>query len=181
MKNYKLLLYKSLIRSVLTYASETWPLTLREEEGLVIFERKILRCILGVIQVNGSWRRRSNIELYKIYEQPDIVKFVKLQRLKWDGYLGRMNEDFVAARKSFKKSMGNRHRGRPPVRWIDCAEKKLKILKFKNCKIPLPKVGTPGEDFGRRPGPTQGCRVIEEGLTQLEKISHLSGSLLYSP
>ncbi|GFU75850.1 putative endonuclease-reverse transcriptase [Trichonephila clavipes] len=76
----ELLLYKSIIRSVLTYASETWALTLRDEEALGVFERKIC-CIFGGIQVNGSWRRRSKLELYKIYKQPDIVKFVKLQRL----------------------------------------------------------------------------------------------------
>ncbi|GFT30423.1 single-stranded DNA-binding protein 3 [Trichonephila clavipes] len=66
-------LYKSLIRSVLTYASETCPLALRDEEALGSFERKILRCILGGIQVNGSWRRKSNLELYKICKQPDIT------------------------------------------------------------------------------------------------------------
>ncbi|GFT57134.1 uncharacterized protein TNCV_1691681 [Trichonephila clavipes] len=71
---------------------QTWPLTLRDEEALRIFERKILRCILGGIQVNGSWRR-SNLELYKIYQQPDIVKFFKLEKLKWAGHLDRMNAD----------------------------------------------------------------------------------------
>ncbi|GFX09943.1 putative endonuclease-reverse transcriptase [Trichonephila clavipes] len=109
----KLLLYKSLVRSVLTYASETWPLTLRDEEALGIFERKILRCILGEIQVNGSWRRRSNLELHKIYKQPDIVKFIKLQRLKWAGHLARMNEDRCCKKIFVVKSMRNRPWGRP--------------------------------------------------------------------
>ncbi|GFT53090.1 uncharacterized transposon-derived protein F52C9.6 [Trichonephila clavipes] len=67
-------------------------MTLGDEEALGIFERKILRCILGGIQVNGSWRR-FDVELNKIYKQPDIVKFIKLQRLKWTGHLARMNED----------------------------------------------------------------------------------------
>ncbi|GFX46876.1 hypothetical protein TNCV_4040212 [Trichonephila clavipes] len=39
---------------VLTYASETWSLTLREEEALRNFERNTLLYILGGIQVNGS-------------------------------------------------------------------------------------------------------------------------------
>ncbi|GFU07576.1 putative endonuclease-reverse transcriptase [Trichonephila clavipes] len=78
LKTTKLLLYGSLIRSVLTYASETWPLVLRDEEALGIFERKIFRCILGGFQVNGSWRRRSNLELYKIYKQPKIVKICQI-------------------------------------------------------------------------------------------------------
>ncbi|GFV42930.1 putative endonuclease-reverse transcriptase [Trichonephila clavipes] len=130
----KLLLYKSLIRSVLTYASETWPLTLRDEEALGIFERKILRCILSGIQVNGSWRRISNLELYKIYRQPGIAKFVKLQRLKWAGHLARMNEDRCCKKIFLAKPMGNRPWGRPPLRWTDCVEKDLNILKVKNWK-----------------------------------------------
>ncbi|GFT18528.1 putative endonuclease-reverse transcriptase [Trichonephila clavipes] len=127
----KLLLYKSLIRSVLIYASDTWPLTLRDEEALGIFERKILRCILGGIQVNGSWRR-SNLELYKIYKQPDIVKFVNLKMLKWAGHLARMNEDRRYKKLFLAKPIGNKPRGRPPLRWIDCVEKDLNILKVKN-------------------------------------------------
>ncbi|GFW44155.1 uncharacterized transposon-derived protein F52C9.6 [Trichonephila clavipes] len=68
-------------------------LALRDEEALGIFEKKILRCILGGMQVNGSWKRRPNLELYKIYKQPDIVKFVKLQRLKWVCHQARMKDD----------------------------------------------------------------------------------------
>ncbi|GFU98159.1 hypothetical protein TNCV_3446781 [Trichonephila clavipes] len=56
------------------------------------FQRKYLKsCILG--GTNDSWRRRSSLELYKIYKQPDIVKFIKLQRLKWADPLARMNKD----------------------------------------------------------------------------------------
>ncbi|GFX82589.1 hypothetical protein TNCV_1192641 [Trichonephila clavipes] len=33
---------------------------------------------------------------------------------------------------------------------------------IKNWKTQLPKVGMPGEEFQRRPGPTQSCRAIEE-------------------
>ncbi|GFT82141.1 putative endonuclease-reverse transcriptase [Trichonephila clavipes] len=115
--------------SVLTYASETWPLTLRDEEALGIFERKILRCILGGIHVNESWRRRSNLQLYKIYKRPDIVKFVKLQRLKWAGHLARMNEDRCCKKIFLVRPVGNRPRGRPPLRGIDCVVKDLNILK----------------------------------------------------
>ncbi|GFS57212.1 epidermal growth factor receptor substrate 15-like 1 [Trichonephila clavipes] len=129
----KLLLYKSLIKSVLTYASETWPLTLRDEEALGIFKRKILCCILGGIQVNGLWRR-SNLELYISYKQPCIVKFVKLQRLKWAGDLARMNEDRCFKKIFLAKPVGNKPWGRRLLSWIDCVKKDLNILKVKNFK-----------------------------------------------
>ena len=41
------MLYKTLIRPVLTYASETWVLSKTNERQLAVFERKILRKIYG--------------------------------------------------------------------------------------------------------------------------------------
>ncbi|GFU09082.1 putative endonuclease-reverse transcriptase [Trichonephila clavipes] len=73
----------------------------------------------------------SNLEHYKIYKQPDIVKFVKLQRLKRAGHLVRMNDDRCCEKIFLAKSMGNRPRGRPSLRWIDCVEKDSNILKAK--------------------------------------------------
>ncbi|GFV28006.1 uncharacterized transposon-derived protein F52C9.6 [Trichonephila clavipes] len=86
------------------------------------------------IQVNGSWRRRSNLELYKIYKQPDIVKFAKLPRLLWTGHLARMNEDHCCKKIFLAKPMANRPRDRPMLRWIDCVKKDLNILKVENRK-----------------------------------------------
>ncbi|GFT32594.1 endonuclease-reverse transcriptase [Trichonephila clavipes] len=45
-----------------------------------------------------------------------------------------MNEDRCCKKIFLAKSMGNRPRGRPPLRWIDCVEKDLNILKVKNWK-----------------------------------------------
>ena len=45
----KIILYKTLIRSVLTYASETWILTKDVERRLGLFERRLLRRIAGPI------------------------------------------------------------------------------------------------------------------------------------
>ncbi|GFW19929.1 hypothetical protein TNCV_866351 [Trichonephila clavipes] len=32
---------------------------------------------------NGTWRRRSNLELCRSYKESDIVNFIKIQRIKW--------------------------------------------------------------------------------------------------
>jgi hypothetical protein len=45
----KLRLYKNLIRPVLCYGCEAWTMTQSSEERLAIFERKILRRILGPV------------------------------------------------------------------------------------------------------------------------------------
>jgi len=48
----------------MTYGSEAWTLTNRDEQCLRIFERRILKKIYGPVQ-NGdvSWRIRTNYEL----------------------------------------------------------------------------------------------------------------------
>jgi hypothetical protein len=49
----------------------------REEENMLqIFERRILRRIYGPIKENGIWRSRYNHELYKLYNEADVVKVI---------------------------------------------------------------------------------------------------------
>ena len=92
-KNTEILMYKIHIRPVLTYASETWTLSKTNERRLSMFERKVLRCIFGAKQENGTWRKRYNYELYEIVNEPNIVNYIKVKRLVWAGHLVRMNND----------------------------------------------------------------------------------------
>jgi hypothetical protein len=42
-KNLKIKIYKTIILPVVLYGCETWPLTLREEHRLRVFENRVLR------------------------------------------------------------------------------------------------------------------------------------------
>ena len=83
-RNTKTLLYKTLIRPVLTYGLESWVLSKQDEHRLSIFERKILRRIYGPVMDWGSCRIRttSNQEIYQLCGENDIVKFCKLSILR---------------------------------------------------------------------------------------------------
>jgi hypothetical protein len=62
----KIRLYKTLIRPVVTYGAETWTMTKKEEEALLIFERKIFRRIYGAKYEGGEWKSRTNPELEEL-------------------------------------------------------------------------------------------------------------------
>jgi hypothetical protein len=53
-------LYKTLIRPAVTYRAETWTMTKKEEQAVLIFERKIFRRIYGTKYEDGEWKSRKN-------------------------------------------------------------------------------------------------------------------------
>jgi len=57
----KIILYKTLIRPVVTYGAEPWTFTNKEEEALLILERKIFRKIYGPKYENGEWEKSDEL------------------------------------------------------------------------------------------------------------------------
>jgi hypothetical protein len=74
-------------KPVAKYAFETWTLTEADERALGLFERTILRSIFGAVQDKGQWRRKYKSELYKLHDEPDLAKYIKINRLKWAGHV----------------------------------------------------------------------------------------------
>ena len=64
-KKLKLRLKNTIIKKVLTYASETWTLTKTDRKQLNIFERKVYRIILDPVYDNEkeNWRILTNKEI----------------------------------------------------------------------------------------------------------------------
>jgi hypothetical protein len=66
------------------------------KEILAMFERKILRRILGPVYENGLGKRlRHNKELCELLDGPDIVKCITFKRLKWAGHMVRMDNSRI--------------------------------------------------------------------------------------
>jgi hypothetical protein len=86
-KYSKLKLYRTVIRTIVTYASETWVLKEAIIQKLLVFERKILRRIFGPTKEDQIWRIKTNEELDKLIKHKNIVKYIKPQRLSWFGHV----------------------------------------------------------------------------------------------
>jgi hypothetical protein len=68
-------------------------LTKREENQLLVFERKELRTIYGPKIKNGVYRRRYNHELDEEFNSPNTVNFTKTSRLRYAGHMIRRSKD----------------------------------------------------------------------------------------
>jgi hypothetical protein len=99
---------------------------------LMIFKRRILRKIFGLVHERDGWRIRTNHELNKLIGGANVVRFIEAQRLKWWGHLHRM-EEYRMVRRNFEWSqMGRRSRGHPRNRWRDEVLKDVRVLGVKN-------------------------------------------------
>jgi hypothetical protein len=90
----KFTIHKTLIRPVLLYGSETCVLTKREENQLLVFERKVLR-------------------------QPECLKCHETSRLRYAGHMIRKPEDLPQKALFRAKPNRRRNQGRPKSRRAD--------------------------------------------------------------
>ena len=70
-------------------------------------------------EVTGEWRRLHNEELNDLYSSPNIVRVIKLRRMRWAGHVALMGEEMGVYRVLVGKPEGKRPLGRPRSRWVD--------------------------------------------------------------
>jgi hypothetical protein len=73
-RNVKVKIY--IILSHVLYECETWSLALRDEDGLRVFENRVLRRIFGPKrdEVMAEWRKLHSGECHNLYSSADIIR-----------------------------------------------------------------------------------------------------------
>ena len=126
----KTLIYKTVIRPVLTYGCETWRLTKALERRLGVFERGVLRRIWGPVidAETGEWRRLHNHELMELARIPAVTNIICSHRLRWAGHVARMDEVRPPRQVLDGVPAGRRPLGRPRKRWEDNVKEDLEAV-----------------------------------------------------
>jgi hypothetical protein len=127
----------------------------KEEQALLVFERKIFRRIYGPKYENGEWRTRTNRELEETSKGVNIVKWIKGQRISWLGHLERMEASRKPKMIFSQELEGPRRRGRPRKRWKEEVERGLNVLGVRRWRELVTEKN--GGILFDRPKPTAGC------------------------
>ena len=67
-----------------------------------------------------------------MYKESDIVTYIKMNRLKWAGYVFRTEEQNPTRRVLVAVVEGRSQRGRPKLRWEDCVMEDVRKLGERN-------------------------------------------------
>jgi hypothetical protein len=113
--------YRTIILPVVLYECETWSLTLREERRLRVFENRVLRRTFGPkrAEVTGGRRKLRNEELNDPYSSPNMVRVIKMRKMRWPEHVMRVVERKGVYRVLVGKHERKRPLGRPRRRWKD--------------------------------------------------------------
>jgi hypothetical protein len=111
---------------------------LREEHRLRVFENSVLRKIFGPRwEEDGLWRKLHNDELHNLYSSLNIVRVIKLRKMKWAGHVAHMGKGRGVYRVLVGRPKGKRPLERPRHRWED------------NIKMDLRETGISGTNWIR--------------------------------
>jgi hypothetical protein len=108
---------KAMLKPVVVYGSETWPMSDMDAKRLSTWKRKILRRIHGPVVEQVIWRIRTNWGK-GLYKDLDIVADIKKKTLEWIGHLARMDHRRVVT-KIFAFKLEGRRMGRPRWRLLE--------------------------------------------------------------
>ena len=124
----KCTLYKTPVRPTLVRGNECWTLSKEGGNMFRIFERRMLRIFYGPINDNSAWRTRCNNTRYMCCYALDIVKVIKIGKLRWLGHLCRIQELEPCRKLTAVRAEGAGRVGKPKMRWLGSLREDMKKI-----------------------------------------------------
>ena len=119
-------LYRTCIRTVMTYGCETWSMKKENEDFLTRAERRMIRMLCGV---KLSDREESEVLQKRLGLIDDIATVTRKARLRWFGHVYR-REPEEGIKKAFSiKVEGKTDRGRPRKTWYEVIKNDLREIR----------------------------------------------------
>ena len=117
-KNRKLLIYKTIIQSILTYGAEVWQIPNREQNKILATEMDVLRRSARKSKLERIKNKQIK-EIMGVEEEPDILDNIEKKRLQWFGHVKRMSDERLPKQILEWIPEERRRRGRPVKTWMD--------------------------------------------------------------
>jgi hypothetical protein len=88
------------------------------------YNHNVLRMLRRIFRLKrdeiiGGWRKLHNEELHCLYSLSNIIRMMKLRRMRWAGHVAFMRVKRNAYKVLVGKPEGKRSLGRPRCRWED--------------------------------------------------------------
>jgi hypothetical protein len=99
-----------------------------------LFERTIVRKIIGLTYENGYWRIKTKKELDKIIRYRNVINIARAQSVGRFGHVERMQETRMIKAVHCWKPISKRPTGRPKTRWEVDVKKYIRKVKVPNWK-----------------------------------------------
>ena len=156
------MVYRSCVRSVMLYGSETWCMTENEMAILRRTERAMVRAMCGVKLMDRK-RTEDLMELLGLEET--VVQMAKANAVRWYGHVLRSEDGHVLRRALEFEVKGRRKRGRPKRTWRKQVEEESR------------RVGLKKDDAQNRDGWRGGVRGIatkvRNGISLFGPVVHV--------
>ena len=112
-------MYKTVLRPVLTFASELWTLSRSEQSKIQAIEMKYLRRVLRITREH----RIPNDQIRETLQVEPIIDYINRKKLSWFGHLTRMNKERQTRKIWEARTINKRGRGRPAESWNNSVAK----------------------------------------------------------
>ena len=121
-REFKAIVYRSILKPIPLYGSENWSLTTRTESKLQAAEMRVLRLIKGVTRRD----RIRNVNIREELQVRPLLEEIVRNKLRWFGHVKRMDTEKKPRKFLEWLPLSKRPTGRTRRRWIEGVETALK-------------------------------------------------------